>query len=351
MRIRVREQSGTDTIRKFDYQLAVALSYLLENIYDENTIVIIESLEDFAVLKGLDSSSRVVDVYQVKTKDHGNYTKSLLSEDDVIGKIFLTDYLFESHSQSLNIICNQNINLFGKTLEFDDFKFANVLDKKELEELSNEALRYLKDNSDFKEDNVDVFLGKLVYIKTVIPFHHTQTPYDDMLSGISSRAINSYLGNPNNTINANAIYEACKLLMLQKTKYRLQYGRDYSLDDLIAQKGICVKEIHRIINDSATRNELEKKDYLDKASVFFSPKDFVEIKEYFPVFLSKKDDLSDSLFQSAYICLRKIYREKAKASRDINELIKETCEAGFFALSNCDRPFIQLLSILIVFGS
>lgn len=350
MKIRIREQSGTDTIRKFDFQLAVALSYLLENICNNDAIVILESLEDFAVIKGFDFETQVVDVYQVKTKNNGNYTKSELKDDDVIGKIFLTDYLFDSKSNSLNIVCNQNINLCGKTLEFDNFSFSDKLTDEELKDLSEDALIYLKNNSDYDKTDVKQFFGKLIYIKTIIPFHSIETPYDDMLVGLTSRAITNYLHNPNNTINANAVYQACKFLILQRTKYKLESDAEYSLEDLIRQKGVDVKDVHRIINDASKRNELDKKDYLEYASRYFSPFDHSQIKEYYPEFLSKKDDLQDPVFRIAYLKLKKIYDDGVAKHEDYASLIDYVCQNGYNVLHNYDKPFVQLLTILVVFG-
>lgn len=350
MKIRIREQSGTSAIRRFDFQLAVALSYLLERICDKNIIVVLEALEDFAIIKGFDSSEQTVDIYQVKTKSAGNYTKSLLKDDDVIGKIFLTDYFFDSSSNSLNILCNQNINLFDKTLEFDNFKFVDKLEEDELEELNVNALAYLQNNSDYSESNVERYMGKLVYIKTTIPFQSSETPYEDMLVGLTARAISTYLGDSSNTISANAVYQACKLLIEQRTKYELKPGVEYALEDLVKQKGVDIKEIHSIINDAAKRNELDKKDYFEKASLYFSPQDFLSIKDYYPEFLAKKDDLEDPLFKDAYAKMKEMCIEKAKISSGYQALVDNICNEGYLALKDFEKPFIQLLSILVVFG-
>ena len=64
MIIKVREQAGTDAGRKFDYQMAVALDYLLNEI-DSDAIVLIETLEDFAVFRNVGLEDEIVDIYQV----------------------------------------------------------------------------------------------------------------------------------------------------------------------------------------------------------------------------------------------------------------------------------------------
>lgn len=92
MNIKIREQAGTDAVRKFDYQMAVALDYLLSEI-DGDVIILIETLEDFAVLHNFGSEFEKIDVYQVKTKDRGLYSKTSLYSDNVLGKIILTDFI------------------------------------------------------------------------------------------------------------------------------------------------------------------------------------------------------------------------------------------------------------------
>ena len=78
MSIKIREQAGTDAVRKFDYQMAVALDYLLNEI-DSDAFVLIETLEYFAVFRNIGLENETVDVYQVKTKDKGLYSKTTLN--------------------------------------------------------------------------------------------------------------------------------------------------------------------------------------------------------------------------------------------------------------------------------
>ena len=63
MKIRIREQAGTDAVRKFDYQMAVALDYLLSEM-DNDAIILIETLEDFAIFRNHGSENETIDVFQ-----------------------------------------------------------------------------------------------------------------------------------------------------------------------------------------------------------------------------------------------------------------------------------------------
>ena len=108
MSIKIREQAGTDAGRKFDYQMAVALDYLLTH-FNDDAIILIETLEDFAVLHNLGTETEKIDIFQVKTKNSGLYSKDSLWEDNVLGKIILTDIYFDSKANTLNIICNTHL--------------------------------------------------------------------------------------------------------------------------------------------------------------------------------------------------------------------------------------------------
>lgn len=77
MSIKIREQAGTDAGRKFDYQMAVALDYLLTH-FNDDAIILIETLEDFAVLHNLGTETEKIDIFQVKTKNSGLYSKDSL---------------------------------------------------------------------------------------------------------------------------------------------------------------------------------------------------------------------------------------------------------------------------------
>lgn len=167
MNIRIREQAGTDAVRKFDYQMAVALDYLLTEI-DSDVIVLIETLEDFAVFHNFGSEFEKLDIYQVKTKDKGMYEKSLLYSDDVLGKIILTDFYFDSKANTLNIVCNTSLK-GTSTEELEAFVFVETLTPNEMTKLKANVTDYLDRQPEFSGD-VDNYWGKLIYIKSSLPF-------------------------------------------------------------------------------------------------------------------------------------------------------------------------------------
>ena len=146
MNIRIREQAGTDSVRKFDYQMAVALDYLLSEI-DSDTIILIETLEDFAVFRNHGTEFEEIEIYQVKTKNSGLYEKRTLLSDNVLGKIILTDFYFNSKSKTLNIVCNTPLK-GASTETLDNFVFENSLTPKELTELKLNVKTYLSKESD-----------------------------------------------------------------------------------------------------------------------------------------------------------------------------------------------------------
>lgn len=206
MNIRIREQAGTDSVRKFDYQMAVALDYLLSEI-DSDTIILIETLEDFAVFRNHGTEFEEIEIYQVKTKNSGLYEKRTLLSDNVLGKIILTDFYFNSKSKTLNIVCNTPLK-GASTETLDNFVFENSLTPKELTELKLNVKTYLSKESDFT-GSLESYWGKLIYIKSSLPFSGKEQDYYSLVKTQSD--IKHKIKLLNATLKDNLVYTA-KLL-------------------------------------------------------------------------------------------------------------------------------------------
>ena len=347
MNIRIREQAGTDAVRKFDYQMAVALDYLLSEI-DSDAIILIETLEDFAVFRNHGSENETIDIFQVKTKDSGLYAKSAINKDNVIGKIILTDYYFDSKSDTLNIICNTPLKGVS-TEHLDNFVFEKTLTKKELENLKSAVTYYLRDETDFS-GSIEPYWGKLIYIKSALPFSGKEDRYSETLIGKTNATIARYLDDENHSINPQIVFNTLKLLIDKQRKNKILQS-EIDVEEAIIKKGIHSSKVKEVIDQAVATTHLTKNEILQHASRIFSPSEFLSIKNDFPTFLSYRANLADKAFQDAVKIIRNEYIALIQQGGDnLDEIIR--CAA-----KNCSKhipiyslAIIQIITILVVYS-
>ncbi len=344
--IKIREQAGTDNGRKFDYQMAVALDYLLTEI-DNDAIVLIETLEDFAVFHNYGTDFEKVDIYQVKTKNSGLYTKNLLCEDNVLGKIILTDFYFNSQANTLNIICNTHLK--GTSTEsLECFNFDKTLTSLELTKLKNNVLEYLKKEPYFKKKDMSEYLGKLIYIKSALPFSGNQDRYSETLVGKINNAISNYLDDENHSINPQAICNTLKLLIDRQRRNRFA-SDTIDIGKAIELKGINTSTVKSII-DHAAELSLSKKEILHHASIIYSPKEFTRIKEEYAQFLSYKANLSDKVFLEAKNIVEEEYRQVTLQFGSMDEVARNVALNCIDKIPYYTIAIIQILTILVIYS-
>ena len=347
MNIRIREQAGTDAVRKFDYQMAVALDYLLSEM-DNDAIILIETLEDFAVFHNHGSKNETVDIYQVKTKDKGLYEKNAMYKDNVLGKIILTDYYFDSASETLNIVCNTALK-GTSTEEFEIFQFESTLSTNELAKLKANVVQYLQGEPEFK-GTVDTYWGKLIYIKSPLPFSGKEDRYSETLVGKTNNAIAKHLGDENHSINPQAIFTTLKLLIDKRRRDRISQP-NIDVEEAIERKGIRSSEVKNIIDQAVALHYLSKTEILQHAAQIFAPDDYLEIKDEFPTFLSYRANLADQAFLEAKKTIQEEYYSLTrKGIGTLDDIVRCTAANCIEKVPFYSRAIIQIITIVVVFS-
>jgi len=348
MNIKIREQAGTDAVRKFDYQMAVALDYLLTEI-DSDVIVLIETLEDFAVFHNFGSEFEKIDIYQVKTKDRGLYDKSSLFSDDVLGKIILTDFYFNTKASTLNIICNTPLK--GKTTEvLDSFVFVETLTSNEIANLKANVIRYLDKQQDFLGD-VNDYWGKLIYIKSSLPFSNKDDRYIDSLVGKTNSTIAHYLGDENHTINPEVVFKTLKILVDKQRRNRIN-SSEISVDEAIVQKGIRTEQVKEVIDKVAEATHLTKNQIFQHAATIFTPNEYLGIKQEYAIFLSYRANLMDQAFVDAKSVISEEYQRLAISAEfdSLDDIVRQVSYNCRVKIPYYSLPVIQILTIVVVYS-
>lgn len=344
--MKIREQAGTDAERKFDYQMAVALDYLLSEI-DRNAIVLIETLEDFAVFHNIGLKDETVDVYQVKTKDKGLYTKATLNSDNVLGKIILTDFYFDSKANTLNIVCNTSLK-GTSTEELDSFSFVEKLTKQELDNLKTSVIGYLENHPDFS-GKLDNYWGKLIYIKSSLPFSGKEERYEETLVGKTNRTIAHYLGDENHSINPQAVFNTLKLLIDKQRRKKITES-EVEINEALARKGVSTEQLKEVIDIAAETTHLSKNEILQHAATVFTPQEYKEIKQDYSNFLSYKANLADRAFIEAKTVIEREYQKLTPLYGSLDDIVRQVAYNCVEKIPYYSLSVIQILTIVVVYS-
>lgn len=346
MSIKIREQAGTDAVRKFDYQMAVALDYLLNEI-DSDAFVLIETLEDFAVFRNIGLEDETVDVYQVKTKDKGLYSKTTLNSDNVLGKIILTDFYFDSKANTLNIVCNTSLK-GTSTEELDCFAFVEKLTPQELADLKANVVGYLGKHPDFS-GKLDDYWGKLIYIKSSLPFSGKEERYEETLVGKTNSTIAHYLGDENHSINPQAVFNTLKLLIDRQRRNKI-ITSEIEINEALAKKGISTEQLKQVIDTAAETTHLSKNEILQHASTVFTPQEYKEIRQDYSTFLSYRANLADRAFIEAKTIIEQEYQKLTPQYDSLDDIVRQVAYNCVEQIPYYSLPVIRILTIVVVYS-
>ncbi len=115
-----RDNSGSRSANRFDYQKNWALCKLLElHLENKDYLLIFEHHDDIIILDS-EVNPQKVEFYQVKTKDHSEWTLNDLIYSykakqnkipSILSKMYINKLNFPSNTESMNLVSNQKFNI------------------------------------------------------------------------------------------------------------------------------------------------------------------------------------------------------------------------------------------------
>lgn len=246
-----RENSGSRSTNRLLIQVSFAFSKILE-IYDETDfIIIMDYIDDVALLKIQDNKESLT-TFQLKTRDkaQGEYSISSLIKDDVFYKLY--DHL-EQIYHSVNeiyLITNIPIKHSKITVKEEHIRFIDIDD-----------IIKSKIESNMKKSNAfstfgfsDKFIFSLVDI-SINNHHHIIK--SNLLDFLRDRSINLDIR------SFNAFYTTISDILTKKQSYEFSMKENPSI--LINKKGFPKKEFDKLLNETISIDsidlELIKKNY------------------------------------------------------------------------------------------
>lgn len=255
VRIKPREESGSQTSRKYDYQKNLSLFLLLKfHEKNEDYVFLFDYHDDLIIL---DSSidPKNMDFYQIKSKDSGNWTVNALTQASqnklsICGKLYLNKLNFKNTTRSLNFISNAKFS-FKKLNTGDESLRKNHIKAYELEPTDLETFNNrIKDEHNLNEDTE---------FKDLANFKVTSLSNKDSSThclGELSKLINKL--NPHNRINSELAYKQVFNEVSRRTENTVGEASISKLGELIEIKGITKMQFLGFLEQAGLYKSVEQ---------------------------------------------------------------------------------------------
>lgn len=303
-----REESGSDTARKYSFQNDVSLFLLISRFHlDENNYVFLFDFhDDLAVLDNNENPSEI-DFFQIKSKDRGNWTTANLIKKEkkdnlsLVGKLYSNKIKFREYVRSLNIISNATFNV--KLAE--PKKNSILLEKIRLSNLSKSEITKIEKvlKEEFKIENVSDF-------KDLTILEVTKVSNKDSMShlvGYLGELIHSI--NPNSNVNSALAYRQISNEIKRKAEQKTSNKSISTFEDIIGIKGISKLDFLTLLKNAGLykSTETEWAEIVQLIAPYFNFQEIKKLKLEWNNLAAKEITLSNNL---AFLQLNKKISEK-----------------------------------------
>lgn len=261
--LKPREESGSNTSRKYSFQYDLSL-FLLLTQHDklDDYVYLFDFHEDLVVLNSSTNPDKM-DFYQIKSKDNGNWTINALTKSEkgklsILGKLYLNKINFPNNTRSLNFISNAPFSI--KQLKSKD-------DSTKKTEINATELDSANIDSCIKAINAEhspVLCNEFEKLTTLKVTKLSNKDSSTHCLGELAKLIHNI--NPNNKINSQLAYNQIIGEVSKRTRTIITDKQLKKLDDLTEIKGI---------------SKIQFLDFLNKAGLYKSVEDeWNEIKSF-----------------------------------------------------------------------
>ncbi|RAS83081.1 DUF4297 domain-containing protein [Priestia endophytica] len=352
---RPRENSGSRSANRFDYQKDWAILKLIElHKSGEDYLLVLDYYDDIVVFDS-EITPNKMEFFQIKTSE-SNWTLNRLLKrkkgengplPSIIAKMYECKMQFPSHTLSLNFVSNSLFNLDlkdkkTKSTTKKSIAFSQICDKK-LEHIISQIKEEhgLSDNPDFIE---------ITFLKVSdLIINERETFVKGKLSDFLEEI------NPQGTFKISLVYNSLFDEVKRKNNYE---GNIESFDDLAKYKGIGREYFTTIMKNFNGDNRIEKlwkmtENRLNSEGI--SIIEIMELQESWDTYKIEKMDLTNSYLQD----IRKkvnIIIQPYRQEKSLTNLYSEIVQPAYkdFKSSNTENLYgeyyIKAIILMEYFG-
>ncbi|WP_299779703.1 dsDNA nuclease domain-containing protein [uncultured Formosa sp.] len=232
-----RENSGSISSNRFDYQKDWAICKLIELSKQKDFLLAFEFYEDIIVFDSSENP-KTIDFFQIKTKGKGKHSISTLLKKNkgssILGKLFNNKINFEKETNSLSIISNCDYKIELKNKNFVGIKICcNEVDK-------NEAKRIAEDlSSELSITWLNEYFDILFFEKSNLTIEHH--------SDLTQQKLNKFIENKFIDLKYNPSLAYTTIFDEVKRKNNFEKSLN-TFDELVKYKSFSKSDFDKIIN-------------------------------------------------------------------------------------------------------
>lgn len=322
-----REQAGSDSYNRFEYQVHWIVCYIIGKMQENaRCIVFCEFHDDMAEFS---PNNQKYQFFQIKTKeDPSNWTIAEMSKKEkkktgeykksFLGFIFYNYLVFDNECSNCYFISNNDFDndvlLWQSYIEDEKILQKNIeLYKKIKNRIKNEFSNDMPSNFDSVFEN---FIQNTFICKSELQL----TTYDDQTMG----KFFNYLADKNIPSNtANLIFQQLLNDVRKKSKEKIRVP--ISMKKLIEKKGVDVAQVGEKIDNNIKNigNYDAFRNYLITQSL--SDKDVNRIEAAKTLHDARWLDVNDVKYQEIVVTLRKVVSTYLYETNGINDKLKNLC--------------------------
>lgn len=345
-----KEESGSKTSRKYDFQKNLSLYLMIEYYGRRDDFVFLFDFHDDLAVVDSEKAPNHIEFYQIKSKDKGNWTINRLSKakknqkHSIIGKLYLNKINFEKHATQLIFISNANFNI-GKLNDGRQTTDLKKIRAKDLQKVNISTF-----NNRIKKEHK---LKSDPRFEDLTRFEVTKLSNEDSQTHCIG-AINILVNkiNPNNKVNSGLAYKQIINEVKRKTNTTVSDTSIVDLSELFESKGISKSTFLDFLNEAGLYSNIND-DWNDiQLSLRQSTLGYGELQKFKAGWRSLNliyiGESHNSLFQDTIEKVRTLLNEEyrnGKISDTMNlKSVVENCYAKI-KIKEYDEYFIKCLII------
>lgn len=273
-----REESGSKTSRKYQFQKDQSLFMLIEEHENRDDYLFLFDFHEDLVIANSAKSPNELEFYQIKSKDtQGNWTINKLTKApqdklSILGKLYLNRITFGESTTSLNFISNANFGFKKLKNGYETVKMV-LINAGDM------------NNDDFKSCEESIKAEHKLTEKTeferLMKFQVTNLSNSESSThciGALSRLINKI--NPSNSINPELAYNQVLNEITRKTNAVIGDKSFQTADEIFELKGISKSQFLSFLDKAGLYKSVEDEWQEVKTSLETCGIDYIELLKF-----------------------------------------------------------------------
>lgn len=239
-----RESKGSDTYRRYQFQLACAMELIVKTARDgKEFMALMDYLDDIVLIENPNGEDPSITFYQVKSKDNGNFTINTVLSNKWIEKMYYNLSQIEDDNAKCILLLNNCLS-FGQNhiiKGFEVISLSEYIKDKKLFSIDDDILKAISQTFGIKKENVGY--SNIFILRTSL----TLDDYDRQLKGELhdfAKALYPTL----TAVSLDTVFTKVKEMLGERQAFTIDNDGAKDYIQICEKKGFSSKQLTEILN-------------------------------------------------------------------------------------------------------